>query len=132
MTNHNNDDDDTILQSEVEKAIQSLRGGKSTRLDNIQAKMLKAGGDHITTVQAMICNRIWHTKMWLEQWTKSTVTTIPKKGNVQVSKNYRTISLISHPSKVMFKILLNRLQPKASLYLQGIKQDLEQAEEQCN
>ena len=84
INNDNNDDDGTILKSEVGKAIQSLRCGKSARVDNIQAEMLKAGGDHITTALTTICNRIWHTKTWPEQWTKSIVITIPKKGNVQL------------------------------------------------
>ena len=46
-------------------------------------------------------------------WTQSLVITLPKKGNLQLCQNYRTISLISHPSKVMLKIILNRLQPQA-------------------
>ena len=46
-------------------------------------------------------------------WTRSLVITLPKKGNLQLCKNYRTISLISHPSEVMLKIILNRLQPQA-------------------
>ena len=46
-------------------------------------------------------------------WTQSSVITLPKKGNLQLCQNYRTISLISHPSKVMLKIILNRLQPQA-------------------
>ena len=54
-----------------------------------------------------ICNKIWKT------WTQSLVITLPKKGNLQLCQNYRTISLISHPSKVMLKIILNRLQPQA-------------------
>ena len=68
MDNDYNDDDGTILQSEVEKAIQSLRCGKSAREDNIQAEMLKAGGDHIINALTAIYNRIWCTKMWPEQW----------------------------------------------------------------
>ena len=91
--------------------------GKSARVDHIQAERLKDGGDHITTVLTTICNKIWHTKMWPEQWTKSIVIPIPKKGDIQLCKSYRTISLISHPSKVMLKILLNRLQPKAKFIL---------------
>ncbi|WP_295513888.1 reverse transcriptase family protein, partial [Thiolapillus sp.] len=46
-------------------------------------------------------------------WTQSLVVTLPKKGNLQQCQNYRTISLISHPSKVMLKIILNRLKPQA-------------------
>ena len=61
----------------------------------------------------IICNKIWETGEWPTPWTKSMIITIPKKGNLQIGNNYRTISLISHPSKVMLKVLLNRLKPQA-------------------
>ena len=60
-----------------------------------------------------ICNKIWKTGGWPTTWTQSLVITLPKKGNLQLCQNYRTISLISHPSKVMLKVILNRLQPQA-------------------
>ena len=60
-----------------------------------------------------ICNKIWKTGEWPTTWTQSLVFTLPKKGNLQLCQNYRTISLISHPSMVMLKIILNRLQPQA-------------------
>ena len=65
------------------------------------------------SVLLIICNTIWQTGEWPTQWTQSLVITLPKKGNFQLCQNYRTISLISHPSKVMLKILLNRLKPEA-------------------
>ena len=46
-------------------------------------------------------------------WTQSLVITLPKKGNLQQCQNYRPISLISHPSKIMLKVILNRLKPQA-------------------
>ena len=60
-----------------------------------------------------ICNRIWRTGAWPTPWTQSLIITLPKKGNLQLFQNYRTISLISHSSKVMLKVILNRLKPKA-------------------
>ena len=60
-----------------------------------------------------ICSKIWKTGEWPTTWTQSLVITLPKKGNLQLCQNYRTISLFSHPSKVMLKIILNRLQPQA-------------------
>ena len=56
-----------------------------------------------------ICNKIWKTGEWPTTWTQFLVITLPKKGNLQLCQNYRNISLISHPSKVMLKIILNRL-----------------------
>ena len=59
-----------------------------------------------------ICNRIWRTGEWPTPWTQSLIITLPKKGNLQLCQNYRTISLISHLSKVMLKVILNRLKPQ--------------------
>ena len=67
----------------------------------------------MTTTLTTICNKIWQTGEWPTPRTQSLIITLPKKGNLQMCQNYRTISLISHPSKVMLKILLNRLKPQA-------------------
>ena len=60
-----------------------------------------------------ICNRIWRTGEWPIPWTQSLIIILPKKGNLQLCQNYRTISLISHSSKIMLKVILNRLKPQA-------------------
>ena len=60
-----------------------------------------------------ICNRIWRTGEWPTPWTPSLIIALPKKGNLQLCQNYRTISLISHSSQVMLKVILNRLEPQA-------------------
>ena len=66
----------------------------------------------MTDILTAICNKIWKTGEWPTTWTQSLVITLPNKGNLQLCQNYRTISLISHPSKVMLKVILNRLQPQ--------------------
>ena len=73
----------------------------------------QAGGEEVITALTTICNRIWQTGEWPTPWTQSLVITLPKKGNLQQCQNYRTMSLISHPSKVMLKVILNRLKPQA-------------------
>ena len=60
-----------------------------------------------------ICNKIWKTGEWPTTWTQSLVITLPKKCNLQLCQNYRTINLISHPRKVMLKIILNSFQSQA-------------------
>ena len=60
-----------------------------------------------------ICNKIWRTGEWPTPRTQSLIITFPKKGNLQLCQNYRTISLISHSSKVMLKVILNGLKPQA-------------------
>ena len=102
-----------ILREEVEIAVASLKKGKSAGVDNISAELVQAGGETMIDVLTEICNRIWRTGEWPTPWTQSLIITLPKKGNLQLCQNYRTISLISHSSKVMLKVILNRLKPQA-------------------
>ena len=67
----------------------------------------------MTDVLAEICNRIWRTGEWPNPWTQLLIITLHKKGNLQLCQNYRTVSLISHSSKVMLKVIMNRLKPQA-------------------
>ena len=90
-----------------------MKKGKSAGVDNIPAELVQAGGGNVITVLATICSKIWQTAEWPTPRTQLLVITLPKKGNLQHCQNYRTISLISHPSKVMLKIILNRLKPQA-------------------
>ena len=107
------EDDHPIFCREVEAAVQSLKKGKSAGVNNIPAELVQAGREDVITALTTICNKIWQTGKWPTPWTQSLVITFPKKGNLQQCQNYRTISLISHQSKVMLKIILNRLKPQA-------------------
>ena len=107
------EDDHSILRKEVEAAVQSLKKGTSTGVDNIPAELIQGGGEDVLTALTTICNKIWQTGEWPTPWAQSLVITLPKKGNLQQCQHYPTISLISHPSKVMLKIILNRLKPQA-------------------
>ena len=105
-----------FLREEVEAAVKALKMGKSAGVDNIPAELVQAGGETMIDILTTICNNIWNTREWSTtwtQWTQSVVITLTKKGNLQLCQNYRTISLINHPNKVMLKIILNRLQPQA-------------------
>ena len=102
-----------ILREEVEAAVKSLKNGKSAGADNVPAELVQAGGEAMISALLTICNKIWQTGEWPTPWTQSLIITLPKKGNLQLCQNYRTISLPSHPSKVTLKILLNRLKPQA-------------------
>ena len=109
------EDDHPILRREVEGAVQPLKKGKSAGVDNILPELVQAGGEELITVLTTICNTIWQAGEWPTTWTQSLVITLPKKGNLQQCQNYRTISLISHPSKVTLKVILNRLKPQAEI-----------------
>ena len=84
---------------------------KSRRVDNVPAELLK---NELIRVLTAICQRKWETKQWPKDWTQSLITHTPKKGNLRLcEKVYMTISLISHPSKVVLRVLLNRIKGKA-------------------
>ena len=97
----------------MKSAVQSLNKGKSAGVDNIPVELVQAGGEAVNTALMTTCSKIWQTGEWPTPLAQSLVITLPKKGNLQQCQNYRTISLISHPSKVMLKIILNRLKPQA-------------------
>ena len=105
--------DHPTLHKEMEATVQSLKKGKSARVDSIPAELVQAGGEDVITAITTTCNKIWQTGEWPTPRTQSLVITLPKKGNLQQCQNYRTISLISHPSKVMLKIIRNRLKSHA-------------------
>ena len=106
-----------ILFSEVEQAIQSLKKNKSLGSDGIPAELLQSGGESLTHQIHQLCNKIWHNEVIPEDWGKSLLIPLPKRGDLSECSNYRTISLINHISKVFLIILLNRLQYQSNPYL---------------
>ena len=70
----------------------------------------KSWEDDAVKVLHSICQQIWKTQQWPEDWKRSTFIPVPKTGNAKEYSNYHTIALISHASKVMLKILQARLQ----------------------
>ena len=98
-----NKDSYPILREEVEAAVKSLKKDKSAGVDNIPSELVQAGGEAMIDMLLIIYNKIWQTGEWPASWTQSLIIALPKKGNLQLCQNYRTISLISHPSKAMLK-----------------------------
>ena len=68
-----------------------------------------------------ICQSVWKTQQWPQDWKRSVFIPIPKKGNAKEFSKYRTIALISHASKVMLKILQARLQECANCELPDVQ-----------
>ena len=107
------EEDLPVLQDEVADAVRNLKEGKSPGIDNVPAELLKHGGETVVSIFTKLCQKIWETKQWPKEWTQSLVIPLPKKGNLKQCQNYRTISLISHPSKILLKVILKRLKSKA-------------------
>ena len=85
--------------------------------------------DDTVKVLHSICQQIWKTQQWLQDWKRSIFIPIPKKGNAKECSNYCMIALISHAYKVMLKILQARLQNMWTMNFQMFKLMLEKAEE---
>ena len=102
-----------ILKEEVINAIRTLKNGKSPGIDNVPGELIKGGGEALYDILTKLCQKIWSTNQWPEAWTTSLIIPIPKKGDLKKCSNYRTISLISHTSKIVLRIILNRLTPQA-------------------
>ena len=96
-----------ILECEVKWTLGSITRNKASGGDGIPVELLK---DDAVKVLHAICQQIWKTQQWPQDWKRSVLIPIPKKGNAKECSNYHTIALISHASKVMLKILQARLQ----------------------
>ena len=83
---------------------------KASGGDGIPVELFQILKDDAVKVLHSICQQIWKTHLWSQDWKISVFIPIPKKGNAKESSNYCTIALISHASKVMLKILKARLQ----------------------
>ena len=99
-----------ILEFEVKLVLGSITTNKASGGDGIPVELFQILKDNAVKVLHSICQQIWETKQWPQNWKRSVFIPIPKKGNPKECSNYRTIALISHASKVMLKILQARLQ----------------------
>ena len=98
-----------ILYSEVEEAIRTLKRNKSPGSDGITAEMIQARGDQLVRQIHQLCNKARSENTISEEWNKSILVPISKKGYLSQCVNYRTISLINHTEKILLIVLLKRL-----------------------
>ena len=99
-----------ILECEVKWALESITTNKASGGDGIPVELFQILKDDAVKVLHSLCQKIWKTHQWPQDWKRSVFMPIPKKGNAKECSNYCTIALISHASKVMLKILQARLQ----------------------
>ena len=99
-----------ILECEVKWALGSITTNKANRSDGILVELFQILKHDAMKVLHSICQQIWETHQWPQDWKRLVFIPIPKKGNAKECSNYHTTALISHPSKVMLKILQARLQ----------------------
>ena len=78
--------------------------------DRISAELFQILKDDTVKVLYSVCQQIWKTQQWPQEWKRSVFIPVPKKGNAKECSNCHTIAFISHANKVMLKILQARLQ----------------------
>ena len=99
-----------IPECEVEWALESIATNKASAGDGIPVDLFEILEDDAVKVLHSICQQVWKTQQWQQDWKMSVFIPIPKKGNAKECSNYYTIALILHASKLMLKILQARLQ----------------------
>ena len=120
-----------ILECKVKWALESITTNKASGGDGLPADPFQILKDDAVKVLHSICQQIWKTQQWPQDWKRSGFIPIPKKGNAKECSNYCTIALISHTSKVMLQILQARLQQYMNHELPDVQNNLilEKAEE---
>ena len=118
-----------ILECEVKWALESVTTNKASGGDGIPFELFQIRKDDAVEVLHSICQQIWKTEQWPQDWKRLVFIPTPRKGNAKECSNYHTIALISHASKVMLKILQVRLQQYVNPELPDVQAGLEKAEE---
>ena len=96
-----------MLESEVKWALGSTAANKASGGDGIPVELFKSLKDDTIKVLRSIFQQIWKTQQWPQDWKRSVLIPISTKGSTKECSNYQTITLISHVSKIMLKILAN-------------------------
>ena len=98
------------LECEVKQDLGSITTSKASGGDGIPAELFQILKDDAVKVLYSICQQMWKSQQWPQEWKRPVFISIPKKGNVKECSNYCTIVLILHTGKVLLKILQARLQ----------------------
>ena len=94
-----------ILECEVKWALGNITTNKASGGDGIPVELFQILKGNAVKVLHSVCQQIWKTQQWSQDWKRSVFIPIPKEGKSKECSNYCTIALISHTSKVMLKII---------------------------
>ena len=94
-----------ILECKVKWTLGNITTNKASIGDGIPDELFQILKDDVVKVLQSICQQVWKSQQWPQDWKRSVFIPIPKKGNAKEYSNYCTVALISHTSKVMLKIL---------------------------
>ena len=118
-----------ILKCKIKWALGIITVNKASGGDGIPVELFQIIKDDAVLVLHSICQQIWKTQQWPQDWKRSVFIPIPKKGNAKECSNYHTIAFISHASEVMLRILQARLQQYVNHELPDVQAGFRKAEE---
>ena len=118
-----------ILEYKVKQALGSITKNKASGGDGIPVELFQILKDDAMNVLHSVCQQIWKTQQWPQDWKRSVFIPIPKKGNAKECSNYCTTAVVSHASKVMLKILQARFQQYVNCELPDVQAGFRKAEE---
>ena len=110
-----------ILECEVKWVLGSITTNKASGGDGNPVELFQILKDDAVKVLHSICQQIWKTQQWPQDWKRSVCIPIPKKGNAKECSNYLPVALMSHTSKVMLKILQAKLQQHVNRELPDVQ-----------
>ena len=99
-----------ILECEVKWGLESITTNKASGGDGTPVELFQMLEDDAVKVLHSICQQIWKTQQWPQDWNRSVFVPIPKKGNAEECSNYHTIALISQASKVIFYVTYEKIE----------------------
>ena len=112
-----------ILECEVKWTLERAAVTKARGCDGIPVELFKTLKDDAIKMVHPICQQIWKTQQWLQDWKRLILIAIPKKGSTKEGANHQPVVLISHASKIMLKILHARLQHYVNQELPDVQAD---------
>ena len=101
-----------LLTREITEAIKEMKRNKAVGVDNIPAEFLKVLGDKGSKELVEMCKKVYNDGVWPEDFTRVVMIPLQKKSNAVDCEDHRTISLISHASKILLKVLTKRVEEK--------------------
>ena len=110
-----------FLECEVKWALGNITMNKASGSDGVPVELFQILKHDAVKVPHSKCQQIWKTQQWPQDWKRSAFIPVPKKGNAKEYSNYHTITLISHTSRVMLKILQARLQQYVNCELPDVQ-----------
>jgi hypothetical protein len=98
-----------VMESKARKALQGIEGRKARGVDNLPIELIIAVGEPAIMALTTLCQQIRTNNSWPQEWIRSIFLPLPKKGDLRLRSNYRSIALIPHASKILLQIIQDRL-----------------------